>query len=419
MRESSLPSADISKLCTLTTSSKHRTQTYLQAEGTGGREQLRNLVRQEGGGRLFRGVSPTLMGCIPAHAMYFTIFEAGKIQFGADGPNHNPGGAAATGALATIAHDAVMTPMDVVKQRMQLGLHSSVREGFSTIIRIEGWSALFRSFPTTLAMNIPFAAVSVASNESLRRVINPSGEFSFVSFVASGLISGGTAGFFTTPFDVVRTRLNTQNILAQRNGSGGGGGGAHVAPPIIGIRSSSATATTTGTVKASPTAATAKYLTHASRYYPRVNAGVLPSALLASANKLSGSLINVVAGHNNKHRHPSTSSYTIGIRAKYTRPVRCPLPIALWASPGTSTLARVVAPPMTPNYEKVAAASSTKTLRYSGPIAASKCIWKNEGYLGFFRGARQRVAVQAPGFAISWTAYETAKAVLLGKFQDE
>jgi hypothetical protein len=88
----------------------------------------------------------------------------------------------------------------------------------------------------------------------------------------------------------------------------------------------------------------------------------------------------------------------------------------VWASPGTSTLAAK----NTVVLSKNASSNNLKSahLRYKGPIQAAKAIWAHEGYRGFFRGAQQRMAVMAPGFAISWTAYESAKALLLGEFSE-
>lgn len=347
-------------------------KTFLQADGSRGRAEIRELIKTHGASRLWRGVSTALMGCVPAHAGYFSIYEWGKITFGADGPNHAPMAAAATGALATVAHDAVMSPMDVVKQRLQLGFHANVLDAFKSILKTEGPIALFRSFPTTLAMNMPFAACSIATNESLRKVMNPSGEFSLSTFVISGFLSGAVAGFFTTPFDVVRTRLNVQDLH----------------------------------VKVEKTLVNG----HTSRFASRLNSGVMPSALLSSARKLSN---NFVAGlHHNHQRHPT---YAVA-RLKYTRPVRCPLPIALWASPGSSTLTSPAEVAATAAAKVLsAAAGDNSPIRYAGPFQAARSIWEQEGYRGFFRGAPQRMTVMAPGFAISWTAYEAAKSVLMGE----
>ena len=48
----------------------------------------------------------------------------------------------ASGAVATVAHDLVMTPLDVVKQRMQLGMYKGVWHAVRVIIKTEGLSSL-------------------------------------------------------------------------------------------------------------------------------------------------------------------------------------------------------------------------------------------------------------------------------------
>ena len=82
---------------------------------------------------------------------------------------------AIAGALASIAHDAVMTPLDVLKQRMQLGLYSRPYVAFRSILKNEGFGALYASYFTTILMNIPNAAVLVVTNDWMKSILNPSG----------------------------------------------------------------------------------------------------------------------------------------------------------------------------------------------------------------------------------------------------
>lgn len=51
---------------------------------------VRNLVAEEGPMRLFRGVSTMLSASLPAHAVYFSVFEAMKKTLGADTAEHTP-----------------------------------------------------------------------------------------------------------------------------------------------------------------------------------------------------------------------------------------------------------------------------------------------------------------------------------------
>lgn len=94
------------------------------------------------------------LGCIPAHAAYFSLYEQVKSMTGADQPGHHPVtmctmlfksvdlsycvkvGAAAAGALASMAHDSILTPMDVCKQRLQLGRHVGVLSCIRDVIHL-------------------------------------------------------------------------------------------------------------------------------------------------------------------------------------------------------------------------------------------------------------------------------------------
>lgn len=119
--------------------------------------------------------------------------------------------------LATTLHDAVLTPMDVVKQRLQLGYYKGVVDCVRTIVREEGWAALYRSYPTTIAMNVPYASLVVATNESVKKVLNPSGEMNMPAYLVAGALSGAVASFFTNPLDVIKTRLQVRGNAWRAN----------------------------------------------------------------------------------------------------------------------------------------------------------------------------------------------------------
>lgn len=77
----------------------------------------------------------------------------------------------------------------------------------------EGIKGLFRSYPLTVFMNIPFSAIVVCINENMKTWIKPWEKENphFWYFVCAG-IAGGSAGIITNPLDVVKTRLQTQEI---------------------------------------------------------------------------------------------------------------------------------------------------------------------------------------------------------------
>src|SRR5689334_9440822 len=60
------------------------------------------------------------------------------IRFGVNEREHNVMGAAGAGAIATLFHDSIMTPMDVIKQRLQLGYYKGMMHCISSILQTEG-----------------------------------------------------------------------------------------------------------------------------------------------------------------------------------------------------------------------------------------------------------------------------------------
>lgn len=188
-----------------------------------------------GFGRLWRGVQTMMVGCIPAHALYFSSYEAVKAVFlqrdnnettsnssdGQQSQNLGPMGSAVAGATAAFCHDVIMTPADTVKQRQQLGHYDGMNHAVRNILASEGPAGLYRSFPITLLTNLPYGIIMVTTNEYLRELLEQRQSGSPVLDVKTTLLAGSGAGMaaaaVTTPLDRVKTRLQTQgltNIMA-------------------------------------------------------------------------------------------------------------------------------------------------------------------------------------------------------------
>jgi solute carrier family 25 (mitochondrial iron transporter), member 28/37 len=234
---------------------------------------IRSILKTDGVKGLYRGVVAGGLGAGPAHAVYFATYEYGKKMFrlnpiGSSSSSSSSSSSAygefvadaSAGALATIVGDAVQTPLDTVKQRMQMQLggncpsevkamsgegigggssssrismnsisssssnttgpaatrkFKSAFDALRTIVRNEGAHVLYRSYPTTLIMNVPFTAIHVGLYESAKRAlkIEEEDEGFRTQFLAGGF-AGGIAGFLTTPMDVVKTRMQTHCEVA-------------------------------------------------------------------------------------------------------------------------------------------------------------------------------------------------------------
>lgn len=188
---------------------------------------ISRISSSEGAYALWRGVSSVVMGAGPAHAVYFSVFEATKTMLVNRLTNSSstkivtdeshPLIASGAGIAATIASDALMTPFDVLKQRMQVGNEakaSSVKLLLTalSIYKTEGASAFFISYPTTLFTNIPFAALNFGFYEYCSSLLNPENTYNPYYHCVSGGIAGGIAAALTNPFDCIKTALQTRGI---------------------------------------------------------------------------------------------------------------------------------------------------------------------------------------------------------------
>jgi len=191
-------------------------KTSMQAHGSAFntiRETASHIATKNGAVGFFRGISALALGAAPAHALHFATYEHAKKKFG-----ETSLGIGAAGICATTISDAVMTPMDAVKQRLQLGLknYKGLMDCVRTVIRTEGFGALYAGYSTTLVMNVPYNAVQFMSYEWLRSILKRGKEdqFDVLAHCVAGGGAGAIAGALTNPFDVVRTRLQTRGDTA-------------------------------------------------------------------------------------------------------------------------------------------------------------------------------------------------------------
>ncbi|XP_015579356.1 mitoferrin isoform X2 [Ricinus communis] len=185
-------------------------------QSIGVRQTFGSILKLEGPAVFYRGIGAMGLGAGPAHAVYFSVYELGK-QLLSRGDRNNSAAHAASGVCATVASDAVFTPMDMVKQRLQLksSPYKGVGDCVKRVLMEEGITAFYASYKTTVIMNAPFTAVYFATYEAAKRALmevspeSADDERSAVHATA-GAVAGGLAAVFTTPLDVVKTQLQCQ-----------------------------------------------------------------------------------------------------------------------------------------------------------------------------------------------------------------
>lgn len=188
-------------------------KTHMQARNTNIVQSCHNITARGGVMGFFRGWTAVVLGAAPAHAVYFTSYEFIKRLLG-----NNPLSYAVGGSVATLLNDAIITPMDAVKQRRQLSLtaYRGTWHCLTTILKKEGIGALYAGYTTTLTMNIPFHSIYFNVYEFLRKQLTiekNNKEFSTQLHLAAGAGAGMAAAGITNPLDVAKTRLQTRGEI--------------------------------------------------------------------------------------------------------------------------------------------------------------------------------------------------------------
>jgi len=271
-----------------------------------------------------------------------------------------------------------MTPFDTAKQRLQLGHYRGVLHCLESVARTEGLASLYVALPTTMVMNWPVGAATVAANETFREVLrarkwltSANGDHTLASFLVAGSGAGAVAALATTPLDMLKTRLQTQGREAVDR---------HSPPPSGGGSNGSGGSSSSSSSRPHGTALRAAASSSSS-------SSSSPSSAASSAASGSGS--------------SSSRMSSRGVKAATGRFVTVStggLEAAAAAGFASSTAA--------------SEASKNHPPRLRGAADAARAIYLEGGFLGFWRGAVPRLLVSAPSVAVSWTAYETAKGLL-------
>ncbi|GMF00884.1 unnamed protein product [[Candida] boidinii] len=123
--------------------------------------------------------------------------------------------AAATASASATTTTSTTTTSSTVKALKSINNSSSNNTLLRTAFQIyknEGMSTFFISYPTTLILSIPFAAINFGVYEYCSNLLNPNQSYNPLLHCVAGGISGAAAAAVTTPFDCIKTALQTKAI---------------------------------------------------------------------------------------------------------------------------------------------------------------------------------------------------------------
>ncbi|KAH7852550.1 hypothetical protein Vadar_026196 [Vaccinium darrowii] len=187
---------------------------------------LWTIARLEGLRGLYAGFYPAVLGSTISWGLYFFFYSKAKERYSKGRDELSPGlhlaSAAEAGALVCFCTN----PLWLVKTRLQLqtplhqnqpysGLYDAVR----TILKEEGWSALYKGLVPGLFLQVTHGAIQFTAYEELRKAVvefrSADSEedssavelLNTIDYAALGASSKLTAILLTYPFQVIRSRL--------------------------------------------------------------------------------------------------------------------------------------------------------------------------------------------------------------------
>jgi solute carrier family 25 aspartate/glutamate transporter 12/13 len=183
---------------------------------------LRKTVQYEGFMGLYRGLLPPLLAVGPEKAIKFAVNDLLRGLATSQEQDQHWFLEIVSGGCAGACQLLVTNPLELIKIRMQMhgetarlyelkGLPKPKAKSFSQVAADLGMSGLYRGAAACLLRDIPFGAIyfpayAACKDYLVNREGGP-GSASASTILIAGTMAGIPASFFTTPADMVKTRL--------------------------------------------------------------------------------------------------------------------------------------------------------------------------------------------------------------------
>ncbi|KAL9098472.1 MAG: hypothetical protein Q9163_005871 [Psora crenata] len=180
----------------------------------------KKVIKNEGFKGLYSGVLPQLVGVAPEKAIKLTVNDLlrghfGNAETGAIWWPHEIISGASAGACQVV----FTNPLEIVKIRLQVQgevaktVDGVERRSAMWIVRNLGLMGLYKGATACLLRDVPFSGIYFPVYNHLKRDFfgeSPTKKLGIVQLLTAGAIAGMPAAYFTTPCDVIKTRLQVE-----------------------------------------------------------------------------------------------------------------------------------------------------------------------------------------------------------------
>ena len=151
---------------------------------------------------IYKGFGSAAAGSMPGAALFFTGYEFTRKNF----TGYGLAGEIIASSVGEITACLARCPTEIIKQRAQIGERSSFQVLRDTL-RSGGIPALYKGYFTLVGREIPFACIQMPLWQYLKLAMGSEGNPFYAGL--AGSISGAIAAAATTPIDVAKTRIMT------------------------------------------------------------------------------------------------------------------------------------------------------------------------------------------------------------------
>ncbi|KAJ6666738.1 hypothetical protein lerEdw1_020462 [Lerista edwardsae] len=178
------------------------------------------ITQREGVGAFWNGLPPSLAVSVPTTVIYFTCYEQLHEALTSKLGDDNDYVPLITGATARLGSATVVSPIELVRTRMQFSplTYKQLRAYIIRNVTETGWLSLWKGWSATILRDVPFSALYWYNYEYFKKMwCKRAGkcEPTFLISFPSGAAAGSIAAVLTLPFDVVKTHKQTEIWLSE------------------------------------------------------------------------------------------------------------------------------------------------------------------------------------------------------------